>query len=241
MISKTPLNFLVEKLDGAGRLSRREREAIVSLPVKIREFSADRDITHERAYSHCCCIILSGWICCYQMLDGGRRSILALHVPGDVPDLQRLHLPDPDFGMAALTPVVAAFVPHAELRGLADSFPAIATALWREALITAAIHRAWIAGLTRRDARGRLAHLFCELHTRLKAVGLVDGYTMPMPLRQSDLADALGLTSVHVNRTLRDLRAEGLIRLRARRLEILDWPGLQAKGEFNPRYLHLAA
>jgi CRP-like cAMP-binding protein len=119
--------------------------------------------------------------------------------------------------------------------------PAISTALWREALITAAVHRVWMAGLGRRDARGRLAHLFCELYLRLKAVGLVDGYTLPMPLRQPDLADALGLTPVHVNRVLRDLRNEGLISLRGRRLEILDWAGLQAAGEFSPHYLHLAA
>ncbi|MHB2208008.1 Crp/Fnr family transcriptional regulator [Methylobacterium sp. CM6257] len=195
----------------------------------------------EEASSSSCCIILSGWACCYQMLNEGRRAILSFHVPGDVPDLQSLHLPHTDFGMTALTPAAVAFVAHADLRALMADYPAISTALWREALITAAVHRAWMAGLGRREARGRLAHLFCELYLRLKAVGLVDGYTLPLPLRQHDLADALGLTSVHVNRTVKDLRAEGLISLRSRRLEILDWPGLQAAGEFSPHYLHLAA
>lgn len=111
--------------------------------------------------------------------------------------------------------------------------------LWRETLITAATHRARITGLGRRNAHGRLAHLFCELYVRLSAVGLNDGDTIPMPLRQSDLADVLGLTSIHVNRTMRELRAENSVRLAQRRLKIQDWPTLRAVAEFNPHYLHL--
>ncbi len=234
-----PLDVLTRKLSSAETFSEAEQRAVERLPFKIRDVVPRQDIMPEGTSSSSCCIILNGWTCCYQMLNQGRRQILSLHVPGDVPDLQSLHLSKPDFGMAALTPATIAVVPHTDLRGLVESFPAMATALWREALITAAVHRAWMTGLGRRDARGRLAHLFCELYLRLKAVGLTEGHTLPMPLRQPDLADALGLTPVHVNRTLRDMRAEGLISLRIRRLEIVDWAALRAAGEFSPQYLHL--
>lgn len=232
---------MVRKLGGAKRFSNAERRAIEGLPVTARTVASQQDIVHEGGSSSSCCIVLEGWTCCYQLLDEGRRQILSLHVPGDLPDLQGLHLPYVDFSMATLTPAVVAFVPHADLRRLAADFPGISTALWREALITAAIHRAWISGLGRRNARGRLSHLFCELYLRLKGVDLVDGYTLPMPLKQPDLADALGLTPVHVNRTLKELREEGLINLKSRKLEIREWSKLQAAAEFNPRYLHLGA
>lgn len=241
MVTKHALDMLIRRLGGAERLSQAERHAVQSLSVTIREVAPQQDIVPEGSPSSSCCIVLDGWTCCYQMLDEGRRQVFSLHIPGDVPDLQGLHLPDVDFAMAALTPAVVAFVPHTDLRMLTADFPALATAFWREALITAAVHRAWMAGLGRRNARGRMAHLFCELYLRLKAVGLVDGFTLPLPLRQPDLADALGLTPVHVNRVLRDLREEDLISLRSRKLEIRDWSDLCAAGEFDPQYLHLAA
>jgi CRP-like cAMP-binding protein len=237
--SNDPLAILIRKLSGADGLSDAEQEAIRSLPVTIRTVAARQDIVQEGGPSSSCCIILDGWTCCYQMLEGGRRPILAIHVPGDLPDLQSLHLPVPDFGMTALTQATLAFVPLAELRKLMAALPNLSAALWREALINAAIHRAWMAGLSHRDARGRLAHLLCELYLRLSAAGHANGYAIPMPLRQTDLADALGLTSVHVNRVLKDLRGNGLISLHGRRLEIRDWSGLRAVAEFNPQYLHL--
>lgn len=239
MTSTYPLGALVRKLGGADRLSKADRYAIERLPVTIRMVGPQQDIVPEGCPSSSCCIVLDGWTCCYQMLNEGRRPILSFHIPGDMPDLQGLHLSDTDFGMAALTAATVAFVPHAEIQKLIAGHPAIAMALWREALIAAAMHRAWMAGLGRRHARGRMAHLFCELYLRLKAVGLADGYSLPLPLRQPDLADALGLTSVHVNRIIRDLRKDDLIRLRNRKLDILDWPQLCATAEFNPAYLHL--
>lgn len=240
-VSNNPLTILIRKLSGAGALSHAEQQAVLGLPVTIQTVAAQQDIVPEGEPSSSCCIVLDGWTCCYQMLHDGRRPILAVHIPGDLPDLQSLHLPDPDFSMVALTQATVAFVPHAKIRKLTVAFPNLSAALWREALIAAAIHRAWMAGLGRRDARGRLAHLLCELYLRLEAVDLVDGYTLPMPLRQPDLADALGLTPVHVNRTLKNLSDEGLISLRRRRLEIRDWQGLCTAAEFAPQYLHLAA
>lgn len=236
----SPLDVMIRKL-GPARLSHAEQDAIRSLPVVVRTVEARQDIVHEGGPTAHCCILLEGLASSYHLLDEGKRQLLSLYVPGDLPDLPSLQLPDPDYGITALTASRVAFVPHAELHRLIGDYPAIAQVLWRDTLISAAIHRAWIVGLGRRTARSRLAHLFCELYLRLKVVGLTDGKTVPMLMTQSDLADALGLSSVHVNRSLQELRQSGLIELHGRRLIISDWSGLCAEGEFNSRYLHLPA
>ncbi|WP_267360072.1 Crp/Fnr family transcriptional regulator [Methylobacterium sp. GC_Met_3] len=238
-LSKSPFGPLARRLGGAALLPVAAERAILGLPLIIRTIDASRDIVYaDGPFAHCC-VILDGWTCCYQLLADGRRQILSFHVPGDLPDLQSLHLPSSDFGMAAVTRASVAFVPHTELRKLSDRSPAIVQAFWRETVVTAATHRAWITSLGRRDARQKVAHLFCELYLRLEAVSLAGDHIMPMPLRQNDLADALGLTSVHMNRVLRDMRTEGLFDQRSRRLEIQDWAALAAAAEFNPQYLHL--
>lgn len=238
--SKSPFGLLARRLGAAASLPVAAERAILGLPLIIRTIEASRDIKYEGSTSDHCGVILDGWACCYQSLTDGRRQILSFHVPGDLPDLQSLHTPTADFGMATVTRTIVAFVPHADLQKLSDQYPAIAQAFWREVIVTAATHRAWITSLGRRDARQKLAHLFCELYLRLEAVGLTDGRSIPMPLRQTDFADALGLTSVHVNRTLKILRDEGVIELYARRLTIRDWDTLCAVAEFDPKYLHLA-
>lgn len=230
---------MIRRLGSAACLSKTEQHALRKLPVATRTFDPQKDIVYGGDTSLHSCVVLDGWTCCYQLLDEGKRQILSIHVPGDMPDLQGLHLPQPDFGMAAITRAVVAFVPHTTLRHLSDGSPTIAAALWRETLVTAAIHRAWITSLGRRDARQRFAHLICELYLRLEAAGLARDHTMWMPLRQPDLADALGLTAVHVNRTMKALRLEGLIDLRSRQLVIQDWAGLRALAAFNPQYLRL--
>lgn len=236
-----PLNIMIRKLGGSANLSKADERAIAGLPMTTRTMEPYQSIVHEGDPSTHCCIVLQGWTCCFQSLAEGRRQILSFHVPGDLPDLQSLHLPGPDFGMAAVTRAVVAFIPHANLISLADASKEISISLWRQALVAAAIHRAWMTSIGRRDARQRLAHLFCELYLRLKAVGLVEGATISMPIRQPDLADALGLTSVHVNRTLKAMRTEGLVNLHMRKLTIQNWTGLSAAAEFNPHYLRLEA
>lgn len=238
-VSKYPFGTMARRLGGVIPLPVEDERAILGLPFIIRTIEASRDIKYEDGQSTHCCVILDGWTRCYQLLADGRRQILSFHVPGDLPDLQSLHLQSLDFGMATVTRSIVAFLPHPDLRKLSDRYPAIAQAFWREVIVTAATHRAWIVSLGRRDARQKLTHLFCELYLRLEAVGLTDGLSMPMPIRQSDLADALGLTSVHVNRTLKSLRDQGVIDLSARRLLIRDWDALRAVAEFDPKYLHL--
>jgi CRP-like cAMP-binding protein len=131
------------------------------------------------------------------------------------------------------------FISHETVRNLMQGCPRISDAFWRDALIDAAVFREWILNLGRREAYGRMAHLLCEFYVRLKAVGLTNGDACDMPFTQTELADATGLSTVHVNRTLQDLRGEGLITLRAGSLSVLDWDRLREAGEFDPTYLHL--
>jgi CRP-like cAMP-binding protein len=130
------------------------------------------------------------------------------------------------------------FIPHADLRELIRRFPGLGSLFWRDTLIDAAIFREWIVGLGRRTAHQRIAHLMCELLLRSKAVGLVRDHQYPLPLTQTELADALGLTVVHVNRVLRSLREDGILRVDRNSVSILDWEGIRALAEFDPLYLH---
>jgi CRP-like cAMP-binding protein len=144
-----------------------------------------------------------------------------------------------DHSLGTLARSTLAFLPHDTVRDLIRRCPPIGDAFWRETLIDAAVFREWMLGLGRREAYGRMAHLLCELYVRLKAVGLANGHGYEMPLTQAELGDALGLSTVHVNRTLQDLRGEGLITLQGGSVAVLDWEGLRKAGEFDPTYLHL--
>jgi len=164
---------------------------------------------------------------------------MTYHVPGDVPDFQSLHLQTLDMTIAAITPCRVGFVQHEAVRALLRAQPRLGEVFWRATLIDAAIVREWMLNTGRRDAYARMAHLLCELITRLGAVGLAPDLSCDLPMTQPELADALGITPVHVNRTIRELKAAELITLRSRRLVVHDWKGLVAAAEFDPAYLHL--
>ncbi|ACB24428.1 Crp/Fnr family transcriptional regulator [Methylobacterium radiotolerans] len=230
---------LIRKLESITALSEVEREAIQSLPVRTQVFGAHQDIVRDGDTSSQCCLILDGWACRYKLLNQGKRQILSFHVPGDIPDLQGLHLPSMDHSLATMKHTTVAFISHESLRALTARLPDLAALLWRDTLIDAAIFRAWMTGLGRRSADERIAHLFCEMYLKLQAVGLAGDYRCPMPITQMDLADALGLTPVHINRVLMGLRSRALITLRSRTLVIEAWEELMEVAEFDPRYLHL--
>ena len=131
------------------------------------------------------------------------------------------------------------FVEHEDLRRLMRAHPRIRDAFWRDTLIDSAIFREWLVGVGRRSAYARIAHLFCEMFVRMQAVGLAEGNSVRLPITQSTVGDALGVSTVHVNRVLQELRAHQLIRWERSLLTILDWHGLQRAGEYDPTYLHL--
>ena len=235
-----PLTNLVRKLDSIATLSDEERGAILSLPARTRSYGAGQDIFRNGDTSSQSCVILKGWACRYKLLDEGGRQIFSFHIPGDVPDLQSLHLHIMDHSLGTLTDATVAFIPHESMRALMLRLPRLGGVLWRDTLIDAAIFREWMVGMGRKSAYGRIAHLFCEMYLKLEAVGLAGDLRCPLPITQHELGDALGLSTVHVNRVLQDMRARGLITLRTSTLVVHDWDELVRTSEFDSTYLHLA-
>ncbi len=233
------LNGLVRKLATIAQLSGDDERAILALPARLKTFDEDNDLVREGQRPMECCLILEGLVGRYKVLGRGQRQIMSLHLPGDIPDLVSLELPVMDHNLGTLTPVRAAFLPHAALRELIAARPAVAGAFWRDSLIDAAIVREWLAGIGRRTARQRIAHLLCELCVRLRALRLIVDRIFELPVTQAELGDALGLSTVHVNRVLQDLRRDNLIVSQGRTLKILDWDRLRLAGDFDPTYLHL--
>jgi CRP-like cAMP-binding protein len=230
---------LIRKLEASIGLDEAEREALRRLPIQPAALKARQDIVREGDRPSRCFVLLEGVTCAYKVLGESRRQIMAFHLQGDSPDLQSLHLHTLDNSLATITPCRVGFIAHEPLRELCAKFPRIAAALWRETLLEAAIFRAWMSSIGRREAPGRIAHLFCEIHLKSAAVGLAEANSCPFPITQEEMADALGLSTVHVNRTLQDLRAAGLIALSRGVLTLLDQKGVERLAEFDPTYLHL--
>ena len=235
----TAMDVLIRKLESIAILSAAEREAIQSLPMKARTLPPRQDIVRDGDKPSQCCLVVSGWTCRYKLAGEGKRQIFSFHIAGDTPDLQSLHIHTMDHSLCTITQATIGFIPHESLRDLTARFPGVAAILWRDTLIEAGIFREWMVGMGRRSAFERIAHLFCELYLKLQAVGLAEGYRCPLPLTQVDLSDALGLSSVHVNRVLQEMRARSLITLRGQTLVLEAWDELVRVSEFDPAYLHL--
>lgn len=230
---------LITKLESIAELSNPAKAALSALPLRFVEVPENADITRQGDDPVECGMIVEGFACRYKILSEGQRQIMSFHMAGDIPDLQSLHLRVMDHSIGALTPVVAAFIPHAALHEIARAVPEVAAVFWRDTLIDAAVFREWLAGVGRRSAHQRIAHLICEVFVRLRSLRLAKSGSFQLPVTQVELADALGLSAVHVNRVLQDLRREGLIDYRGRFVVIEDWPGLEVRGDFDPEYLHL--
>ena len=231
-------NLLVHKLNSLIQLSSEEKQALENLPVVVRASPARTDIVREGDRPIQCAFLLEGWACRYKLLDAGRRQIMSFHTAGDFLELQSLHLHTVDNSVSALTDARVALISHENLLGLAGRYPNVGTALWRNSLVDAAIFREWLVGMGQRSARQRIAHLLCELYAKCEAVGLAQDFRCPLPITQIELADALGMSSVHVSRVLSDLRSE-VVTISGKQLVINDWERLKAEGEFDPTYLHL--
>ena len=230
---------LIAKLESIFSLSDEERQAIRDMPMQVQDIRAKQDIVREGDQPSRSCLVLEGFACMFKVTDEGKRQIMAFHIPGDVPDLQSLHLKTLDNSVSTISRCKLGFIQHETLRDLCRRYPRIGSALWRETLIDAAIFREWMVGIGRRDAFARISHLFCEMLVRLRAVGLVDDHACAFPISQRELGDALGLSTVHVNRVLQDMRKAGLVSLTRSTLKVLDWEGLKRAGEFDHTYLHL--
>ncbi len=230
---------LVRKLESIVDLTSEERDALRALSFMQRELNAGQDIVREGDRPSQACLILEGWAFRYKMAGDDRRQIFSFHIPGDIPDLLSIHLNTMDHSLATLTAARVGFIQHRSLHELFSRHPRLPGVFWRETLIDAAIFREWMVGMGRRKAPSRIAHLLCELYVKLESVGLANGHTAPLRISQETLGDALGLSSVHVNRALMALRSKNLFTFDGRTLTIHKWDRLAEIGEFDPAYLHL--
>ena len=231
-------NILVRKLEAFGPLpddDRRLLDAIVSRPKQI---TADRDIIREGDTPGDVRLILEGFAVRYKLLKSGSRQIVAFLLPGDFCDLHVFILRAMDHSIATISPATVVDIPRIRILEM-TARPALARALWWATLVDEAILREWLLNNGQREAEERIAHLLCELHLRLRIVGLADEGRFALPITQSEIGDALGLTSIHVNRTLQVIRSQGMITLKKRELVINDIEQLRAFAGFDANYLHL--
>lgn len=229
----------IAQLEQFTRLAPADPAALIEITTRQRRIGAQEDIVREGDAHGPIRVVLDGWACRYKQLEDGRRQIIAVLLPGDLCDTHVNVMAEMDHSISAITPVTIAEISRDSLDAVVGRHPHIGLALWWDMLAAGSIQREWLLNLGQRDAAERLGHLFCELFHRLQAVGLTQGCSCEMPLRQMDLARITGVTSVHVNRCLQAQRSEGLIALRNRRLTIPDLAALQRASLFNPAYLHL--
>lgn len=232
-------NAFLLALERRDRLSSEEVRIVASLAGKARIVAAKTDLVCEGDSPRESTLLLSGTAARYNIVGDGKRQISALHFAGDFIDLHSLLLQEMDHSVGAISECQVAGVPHETLRELSSNHPHLMRMLWLLTVIDAAIFRQWLVAAGRRSVRGQLAHLLCEVWSRLEIVDLVDGYTFQLPLSQTDLSDAMGLSLVHVNRTIQALKREGLVDWNGQIVRILNWTKLQQLAEFDPAYLQL--
>ena len=227
------------KLRARDRISAEEEQAIRDSISEVIDYPADKTIIRAGERLHASTLLIDGILCRYKDLSEGQRQITELHVTGDFADLHSFTLKHLDHNVMTLTRCRIALVPHERLTAITRDFPHLTRVYWFMTNLDACIHREWEVSLGRRSAISRIAHLVCELHVRLRLVGAAGELDYALPLTQTDLAECLGLTPVHVNRTLKELRERGLMEFRGGRVTIQDLPGLERVAEFDPAYLYL--
>jgi CRP-like cAMP-binding protein len=237
--SAHPLAPLVRRLSLHGQLDAADEDAVLALPTNLRNLESAQYVVREGDKPTHSCLLASGFAMRHKIGVDGARQIVNIHVAGDMVDLQNSLLSIADHNVEALSRMNAAFIPREAIIELAFSRPAVGKALWLETLVEGSIAREWIMNVGRRGAPQKLAHLFCEFAYRLDAVGIGPECNYELPMTQTQLADAVGITPVHVNRTLKILSGEGLITYSKRWVKITDVQALAAFGDFRSTYLHL--
>ncbi|GAW42096.1 Anaerobic regulatory protein [Brevundimonas sp. SH203] len=230
---------LVDKLSLRDRLSAEEVAALEAVLDAPKTVAPGADIVREHTRPMYSTLLISGFSARYSTLEDGSRQITEINVSGDFIDLHSLLMKQMDHGVVALSDCVIAETPHAALIDITERHPHLGRLLWLDTIIDAAIHRQWLVAMGRRSGLGHLAHLVCELYLRLQAVGQTGEMRFDLPLTQSVLGDALGLSSVHVSRLITEMKSEGLVNWSGGRIEILDWRRLCEIAEFDPTYLRL--
>jgi CRP-like cAMP-binding protein len=234
------LGPLIRKLGRLVELSQADLALLAALPFTLRPATANQYLVREGAPTVECCVLVSGYACRHKVAANGGRQIVSFHLPGDVLDLQHLLLERADHNVQTITPATIAWIPKAALKRAAHESRRISDALWRDTLIDASVFREWVLNVGRRDARSRTAHMLCEFAARREAAGLGSPEQFELPMTQEQIADATGLTAVHVNRMLRVLEQDGAIARERRHIRIVDWDLMRRIADFDRAYLHAA-
>lgn len=227
------------KLRARDDISAEEERALRDSAGEVVRYSAGTTFIPAGKMLRHSTLLVDGFLGRYKDMRDGQRQVSELHVPGDFADLHSFSLKYLDHNIMAMTACTVVQVPHEKLEAITEQHPHLARLLWFMTNLDASIHREWVVSLGRRSALKRTAHLFCELQVRLAVVGLASESEYALPLTQIELAECLGLTSVHVNRVLRELRERALVEFRSSRVTILDLPALRRLAEFDPAYLYL--
>jgi CRP-like cAMP-binding protein len=215
-----------------------DKEAVLSLPHQLRKLGPGQYIVRDGEKPIHSCLLLYGFAYRHKITGDGGRQIMSIHMKGDVVDLQNSLLRRSDHNVQALTSIDVALIPIEAVQEIAFARPNVGKAMWYETLVDASIFREWTLNVGRRIGVKRTAHLLCEFALRLEAAGLGEQCDYQLPMTQEQLADALGLTSVHVNRTLQALEKDGLIQRSKRWVKIENFESLAAVGDFDTNYLH---
>jgi CRP-like cAMP-binding protein len=233
-------NVFVRKLQSFVNLTPAAVEALEHASACTRTIDGGQVMLSEGDQPRSAHAILEGFACRYKVLPGGARQIIDFLLPGDLVDGHMLFMAQMDHDVGALSPCRVADIPHNTLLTLSEAHPTIGRALWWSALVQGSVAREWILNNGRRPADKRIAHLLCELCFRLTSIGLVEDHRYKLPITQTDLADASGLSVVHTNRVLQKLRRTGLIMLEGSNLTVSDLAKLEHFAGFESGYLHSA-
>lgn len=231
-------NRFIEKLRSFGRLDKGDIAALKAATARPRKFAARRDLIREGDRPGPSFVFLEGWACRYKILPSGTRQILAFLMPGDSCDHHVGLLAEMDHGIQTISPALVATIDRPEMDRLMDEHPNIARAIYTAQLVDEGTMRAWITSMGRRSSIERVGHLMCELYLRARNIGLTDKPELDLPVSQLLLADALGMTPVHLNRVLKELRLAGAMTLQRGSLTIVDPNKLIQIAGFDENYLH---
>lgn len=239
MSNGSPLELMLRKLSRWYPLDKADEEALLALPHHVRALDPHHYVVREGEAATHTGLMLSGFSVRHKIVVDGARQIVAIHMKGDIVDLQNSLLGTADHSVQMLTKGEVAMIPREAVQDIALTRPRIGMAMWKDTLVDGSIFREWIANVGRRDAATRVAHVLCEFALRLKVAGLGEKTNYELPMTQEQLADVVGLTPVHVNRTLQVLERKNLISRAKRSVVVGDWQRLAEAGDFDAAYLHL--
>lgn len=239
MSESSLIHLLIRKLENFAELTDEEKRALYEATGPVRAYGSHEDLIREGEHSNGVAVIVSGFACRHKMLPDGRRQIIGYFLPGDMCDARVFILKKMDHTISTLAPSSVTMLSRDAILEITSRYPRLTRAFWWNTLVEEAIGRQWLVSIGQRTALERIAHLFCEIYVRLQSVGLATPEGCELPVTQSELADTVALSTVHVNRTLKELRRVGLVSMSSKSLVIHDFAGLRSLAMFDPGYLHL--